>query len=253
MMRLGIGVGIGRQRVSGGFDADYQAVLNAMQSAGYTLPSSAQQVKQNTLMVAWKAAGFFQACKGLAVMMTDGESRCALFDWKRLVAMTPQSSPIFTTNQGYAGDGVAARIDTGLLASALSSNNASIGVYVQNDGGNGGYVIGNVGVVGLRLRNSNSNNNQLQTTGTTSVSVDLSGTGFKAVNKLTSGNLSLYNQTTRTTATATDVSTTNEIQLLRWGTTFSNSRIGMWFASDNIDGAIYTAMRSAFLNYVASL
>lgn len=252
---IGIGIGVNRIRRAsgGGFDKNYQDVLDAMTSLGYTLPSASQQVKQNALMVAWKSAGFFQACKGLAVMMTDGESRCALFDWKRLVAMTPQSSPIFTTNQGYAGDGVAARIDTGLLASELSSNNASIGVYVQNDGGNSGYLIGNVGVAGLRLRGSNSSNNQLQTTGTTSVSVDLSGTGFKAINKLSSGNLSLYNQATRTTATATDTTTTNEIQLLRWGTTFSNSRIGMWYASDNIDGSIYTAMRSAFLNYVGSL
>lgn len=253
-MFVGISVGVGRQKVSGGgFDTDYQAVLNAMQTLGYTLPSSAQQIKQNNLMVAWKSSGFFQACKGLAVMMTDGESRCALFDWKRLVAMTPQSSPIFTTNQGYAGDGVAARIDTGLLASSLSTNNASIGVYVQNDGGNSGYVIGNVGVAGLRLRNSNSSNNQLQTTGTTSSSVDLSGTGFKVVSKISSGNLSIYNQTTQTSVTATDVSTINEIQLLRWGTNFSNSTIGMWFASDNIDGSVYLNMRTAFLNYVASL
>jgi len=45
----GIGIFIGQR--FGGFDADYQAVLNYATTQGYSLPSASQQTKQNKLLV----------------------------------------------------------------------------------------------------------------------------------------------------------------------------------------------------------
>jgi hypothetical protein len=59
---VGIGVGVGRQRFAqggGGFDADYQAVLDYATTQGYTLPSSGQQTLQNQLVVDLKDGGIW--------------------------------------------------------------------------------------------------------------------------------------------------------------------------------------------------
>ena len=41
----------------GGFDADYQAILDYATIEGYTLPSEGQQTLQNTLVTSLKSAG----------------------------------------------------------------------------------------------------------------------------------------------------------------------------------------------------
>jgi hypothetical protein len=257
-MFVGIGVGVGRQRFAGGgFDADYQAVLNYATTQGYTLPSAGQQVKQNQLILDFKSTGFWDKSQSIAVFATDANSNFALIDWKRLSLLTPNSSPVFTTNLGFKGDGLASWINTNFPASNLSDNDASVGVHIESIGiASAPYIVGNSGIVGLRIRRSMSNNNQLKTSGTTSASVDMSGSGFKMISKISSGNLALQNSTTRTAVTATDGASTADINLLRWGTSagsYSDDRISFYFAGASIDGSIYTNMRTAYLNYLNSL
>lgn len=146
-MFVGIGVGVGRQRVSGGggFDADYQAVLNYATSLGYTLPSAAQQVKQNQLMLDLKAGGIWTKLDTLRVYATDGSSSFALIDWKRLALCTAVNSPTFTTNQGFQGNGTSSYINVNLNTSnqlvKASLNNICIGFYeYSTTTGNNGVI-----------------------------------------------------------------------------------------------------------------
>src|SRR6056297_1810555 len=101
---LGNGIGIPFQRkVGGGFDPDYQAILDYATTEGYTLPSAGQQTLQNQLVVDLKTAGVWSKLDAFSVFATDGDSDFALIDWIRLITQTAVNSPTFTTNQGYQG------------------------------------------------------------------------------------------------------------------------------------------------------
>jgi len=115
---------------SGGFDADYQAVLDYATTQGYTLPSSGQQTLQNQLVVDLKDAGVWSKLDTFGVFATDGDSDFSLIDWIRLTDYTAVNSPTFTTNVGFQGDGtssyISSNFDTDLGASR--QNNSSMGV-----------------------------------------------------------------------------------------------------------------------------
>jgi hypothetical protein len=126
---VGIGVGIGRQRFGGGggFDADYQAVLNYATTQGYTLPSAGQQILQNQLVIDLKNAGIWSKLDTFAVFATDGDSDFALIDWKRLSDYTAVNSPTFTTNQGFTGNAIDQTINTNIQM------NTQLVQYKRND------------------------------------------------------------------------------------------------------------------------
>lgn len=132
-MIVGLGIGVGFQRVSGGggtiFDPDYQAVLNYATSLGYTLPSAAQQIKQNQLMLSLKAAGVWSKLDTFAVFANDGSSNFGLIDWKRLSLYTAVNSPTFTSNVGFQGNGTSSYINSNFNTAlgATRQNNASMG------------------------------------------------------------------------------------------------------------------------------
>ena len=109
---VGLGVGVGRQRFRGGFDADYQAVLNYATTQGYTLPSAGQQIIQNQLVLDLKTAGAWSKLDTFGVFATDGDADFALIDWKRLSDYTAVNSPTFTANEGFTGNGTSSYIDT---------------------------------------------------------------------------------------------------------------------------------------------
>jgi hypothetical protein len=96
---------------AGGFDPDYQAILDYATLQGYTLPSAGQRVLQNQLVIDLKAAGVWSKLDTFAVFATDGNSDFALIDWIRLIDYTAVNSPTFTTDEGFQGNGVSSYID----------------------------------------------------------------------------------------------------------------------------------------------
>jgi hypothetical protein len=115
-MFVGIGVGVGRQRVSGGggFDSDYQAVLDYATSLGRTLPSSACQVIQNELVLDLKADGILPELDNFGVFANDGKSDFSRIDWIRKAEYTLGNTPTFTAKQGWTGDGTSSYVDLGV-------------------------------------------------------------------------------------------------------------------------------------------
>lgn len=118
------------------FDADYTAILAYATTQGYTLPSAAQRIKQNQLVVDLKAAGVWNKLDSFAVFATNGNSNFALIDWKRLSQYTAVNSPTFTSNQGFAGNGTSSYVNTNYNPNTnavnLSLNSTSIGGYKFN-------------------------------------------------------------------------------------------------------------------------
>jgi hypothetical protein len=124
-------------RDSGGFDFDYQAVLNRATALGYTLPNAAQQVKENALMVAIKAAFGVTSSKSISniasvpilqmlMFATNGDSDYTTISWRNpsnsARQATKVNSPSFTALSGFN------RSTTGYLNSRVST-----GEYNQQD------------------------------------------------------------------------------------------------------------------------
>lgn len=170
---LGLGLKISKVRNAsstpppvGGFDADYQALLDYAAFQTYTLPTAPQQTLQNQLVVDLKSAGFWSRMDSFAVFATDGDRDFALIDWKRLVNFFGTNTPSFTPNYGFEGDGSSTWIDTNYNPSVHGSNyqrdNAGVSIRLWKTATEGKYVLGtnsaNTGE--LRMRN-HSNPSQL--------------------------------------------------------------------------------------------
>ena len=161
-MRLGFGLGLQYSKLSGGggFDSDYQAVLDFATSEGDTLPSESQQNLQNNLLKSLKTLGIWDKLDSFAMFATDGDVGFSLIDWKRLVKMTAVNSPTFTTDEGFTGNGTSSRINSGLAPDGLGNyklNAASFGVFVKTQGKNNEYLAGSGNNTRMRAVRSSLN------------------------------------------------------------------------------------------------
>ncbi len=100
----------------GGFDTDYQAVLDRSTALGYTAPSAAQQTLQNTLVTDLKTAGIWSKLDALYITANDGSREFGRLNWASpsTFALSEVSSPTFTSNEGFTGNGSSSTLDTGI-------------------------------------------------------------------------------------------------------------------------------------------
>jgi hypothetical protein len=249
---------LGSNKVWSATDPDYQAILDYATTQGYTLPSAGQQTLQNQLVVDLKEAGIWSKLDTFAVFATDGNSDFALIDWKRLSQYTAVNSPTFTTNGGFTGNGTSSYIDTNynasLNATNYSLNNASRFYWVDNrsstsnpnweDNGAGRSISGNNNSTLVRINSDTTSMNS---------AVNLQSDGFKSINRTSSSNLEIFNNTTQFSRTATSVSVTTGTQwILRAVTGYNASRfrfygMGASLVSENTD--LYNAINT----YITSL
>lgn len=250
---VGVGVGVGWQRF-GGFDADYQALLNYATTQGYSLPSASQQALQNQLLIDLKNGGIWSHLDTFALFATDGNSDFALIDWKRLVQYTAFNSPTFSTNGGFTGNGTSSYIDTNFNPTVGTNN------YLLDDAGRFYWVDNRTGVQwegvstgGLNdSRNATSNLIRINSLALNS-SVAFDVDGFHAINRTSSTNVELFTNTTQFSRTATSTSIFNGNQfILRGGGIYNASRFRMYAMGGNLT-AENTAFYNALNTYFTSL
>lgn len=249
---FGVGVGIrvgGRTAVSGGFDADYQAVLNYATSQGYTLPSAGQQTLQNQLLLDLKNAGIWNKLDSFRVYATNGSSSYALIDWKRLVLCTAVNSPTFTTNVGYKGDGTSSYINSNFTPSTngvnYSLDSASIFAYVSSVRTSGqiqayqGLFFGSSWILLSAGTNAIGESYVNSVSGVSNV---ITGIGFQIVNRTNSTTQNVYYQGAlqNTNSSAASVS-------LPTGTLWD------FAANNNSTGTFFADVGSAIVGYGANL
>lgn len=258
MPRIGVGLGLGLFQGSS-FDASYQAVLNYATSLGYTLPSSAQQVKQNKLLVDLKSGGIWSKLDTFRVYATDGSASFALIDWKRLALCTAVNSPTFTTNQGYSFNGTSSYIDSNFNPNTVvgANNykilNASLGCWLTVAGTTATVgMIGQVGVSSVRLQNASTSAHRMNS-GSIGVTVDLSGIGLKGGNKTGANAWTLVNNTILTNGTGGNDSNVNaNLSDGTGGGAFFNGRTAISYAGASLV-AEHTSLYNAFNTYMSSL
>jgi len=131
----------------GGFDADYQAVLDYAATQGYTAPSESQQTLQNTLVTDLKTAGVWDKLDLFYCFATDGDSDYATLNWKAPSSFqtTKVNSPTFTANEGFNG-GNLNYLDTNWSVANDSVNftetNASMGFWTTGAPLENSYLMG---------------------------------------------------------------------------------------------------------------
>jgi len=121
-------------------DADYQAVLDRSTALGYQSPQTDQQALQNTLVTDLKTAGIWDKLDLFYVFASDGDSDFATLNWKApsTFQISKVSSPTFTTDVGFSGNGTSSYLDTDYIptddANSYSQDAASFGFFISSLG-----------------------------------------------------------------------------------------------------------------------
>ena len=241
------------------FSAQYQAVLAEATAQGYTLPSAGQQVKQNTLMAALISSGVLAKVDVLYVFANDGSKEFACINWKNPsgTKATLVSSPTFTSNQGFTGNGTSSYIDANYNPNGTLNyklNDASRYIYVRNDVFNkyldGVATNGANGMTSLPsiFSRINQGGNNLAT------SLDFSGVGMMSIHRNNSSTtVTGFNNTTQTAALANSTAFANQNQLiLRSSNNYGTQQVSFYamgasMVSEN------SSLVSAFATYLTSL
>lgn len=132
--------------VVGGFRPAAQAVLNAMAAAGAPV-SSARASLIDAAIGTMEASGAWALIDRFH-MLAAHSAAAARIDWKTATTtLTPTNSPTFTADQGYAGDGVSAHLDTGFnpatAGGGFSRDSSHAGIVIQD-----GQAVGTDAVFG---------------------------------------------------------------------------------------------------------
>lgn len=242
----------------GGFDADYQAILDYATTQGYTLPSASQQILQNQLMVDLKSGGIWSKLDTFAVFATDGNSDFALIDWKRLTQYTAVNSPTFTTNQGFQGNGTSSYIDTNFNPRTQGVN------YTQDNACFGGWRFNNINSTSSRfmgatiiitIREDNQTVHRINAAVNLSSSLDGSGIGLRVLNRTNSNDVQMIVDNALQTSTQTStLPPSSNLHLLSRGdnSSFSLSQISISLAGANLVSE-RTNLYNSLNTYMSSL
>jgi hypothetical protein len=113
-----------------------QAETTALLAAMTVQPDAARQTLINNMIFDLKAQGLW-ATFDLFYVLASHDAQAARINWKTPASVaTVNGAPVFTTDRGYAGDGVAAYLGCGVNLSALTNctqNNSAVGIYVPNN------------------------------------------------------------------------------------------------------------------------
>lgn len=127
------------------FDSDYNSILSYASTQGYTAPSSAQQEIQNQLITDLKTSGAWDGLEFFYVFATDGDRDFAKINWKNpgTYNATEISTPTFTTDIGFTGDGSSTALDTNYVPNTYSVvDDSAMGAWMDIDGTTTGTAIG---------------------------------------------------------------------------------------------------------------
>ena len=247
-MALGLGIGVywatNLAGGGGGFDADYQAVLDQSTSFGYTVPSAAQQTLQNTLVTDLKTAGVWDKLDVFYCFATDGDSDFATLNWKAPSShqVTKVSSPTFTANEGFTGNASSAYLDTNYNPSNdainYALNAASFGFFISDLGTFTTTSISDFGapdVVNRAWYRRSSNRFYINSSGYTFVTAYTANT-FVHANRNGSNNAQVYHDGTLVDS-PTNVSTSIppvNFNAFKRSTLFSESTLGIAFVGGDL-------------------
>lgn len=172
--------------------------------ARFTTPPSALRKQQiNTLIGSLKTAGVWAKLDALYIMAA-ADAQAARRNWVAdAFNPTAVSSPSFTADRGYNGDGAASRLDTGFnpatAGGKFSLNSATYFIWLQGDPLTNNFSNGNLGV-SIRPRTGVGNDcSHRLNNGTTTTTAGMgAGGGFYASRRVASTDYDIFIGATKT-------------------------------------------------------
>jgi len=240
------------------FDPDYQAVLDyASTLSGVTLPEYSQQLLQNQLVIDLKDGGIWNKLDTFGVFATNGNDIFALVDWKRLTTYTPVSSPTFTINEGFQGNGTSSYIDTNFnpVIDGVNHTLDNASRYYLHFSGSSNIVDG-IDLTGANQALSLSNSLIQRINSTNSLNAGFTYTttkGIKSIHRTSSTNVTLFNDKigdTRT-QTSTVMPSNNQFVLRRFVNYSANKTWGYAMGASLVSEN--DAFVDALTNYINSI
>lgn len=258
-MSIRIGLGIDNFRVSG-LSTEYIAILTQATALGYTLPSGVQQTKQNTLLVALKNAGIWTKLDVFYVYANNGSKEFATLNWKNpsLYQTTLVNSPTWASNVGFNSDGATSYLDTNFNAATNGVNftNNSASEFGYHIGANFGLMFGTSGGAGDGLNIANTVGQRLNMLGTNlTVTADMSGDGFKCINRTSATLVELFNETTqisRITTTSSRISANRRVLNAQGNYLNTLGKVSIYGNGANLTADALN-LRSVIVTYITSL
>ena len=277
---LGLGLGISTSSVLGGFDSDYQAILDYASGEGYSAPNAAQQTAQNTLVTSLKGgANVWDELDGLYVFANNGSEEFAVINWKNPVTAGEAdavNNVVWASNNGFTGTGSASDyIDTNFVPSASAPvtkfqvNSLSVGMYTEDtiSSGTKQYPISfDESSYRIRFLNAWSGGNRM---GVTSAGLPVgtppsSTVGLQGLMKRINGKqnglqgdgtfTAEHPLDTDTPSLLTDATlTTNSLFFLRYGGNYSDANIKLGFVGGKFTSTQWSEFVTAVNTYVGTL
>lgn len=260
-IRIGIGLDVWNTR-GVPFSAQYQAVLTEATAQGYTLPSPAQQAKQNTLMDTLINSGVFAKLDLILVFANDGSKEFACINWKNPSGTKASlvASPTFTVNAGFTGNGTSSYINTNYNPTGAGNyklNNASRYVYLKTVAVNK-QIDGVDGSTANSIHTFVSQYQRINQSGAnTAANIDFSGVGMKSIHRTSSTVVTGFNNTTQTNTTATSTGFANMNQFIlrsfaSGNPVYTNHEVSFYAMGASLISE-NSAVVSAFSTYLTSI
>ena len=195
------------------YEDEYKAILDRATTLGYTLPSDAVKLKQNTLLASMKADGVWAKLDVFYVFAVDNNaSAFATLNWKNPNANQASiaSSPTFVNNGGFQGNGTSSFIDTNFNPATqgvqYTQNNASRYFFTHAISGSGrfdGISSSNRNTMVRGLTNAQRIN---AGTNTTAATLDFTAAvNTKSFHRTSATDITAYNDITGVSTTQTSV------------------------------------------------
>lgn len=247
---------------SSGYTPEYTAILAKATSLSYSLPSGAEQAKQNAFIVALKSAGIWTHLDRLRVFKNGGNLNFTTIDWIN-PGVTPSvnvNTPTLDTLTGIASNGTTSYVNTKIVMTTLTKytlNNAShFGYYGStlntNMFGWGVFDSVNATNYGTTATNTYGNSNDNDGTPITGLKTTL---GLQLCQRISSTNWNLIqNGTTFNVSLAsTAIPLTKEMTLCARNLNgsigeFSTNKLAFWGCGDGLSG-LESALKTAGDNF----
>lgn len=252
-----------------GYTTEYDTLLARATTLGYTAPSDAQKVKQNTFLAALKTAGIFSELDLLYVFANDVTGNFWKLNW-----ITPASYEITepagaltkTSNAGIAGNGSSTYANTNWVAGTNGVkyvvNDASIALYVNNNVAEAKYACGVVaGGNEITIAPKWSDNNFYGCINAASASfntyANASSIGFYQMTRAASNNMKLFKGGSQVDTETKNSTSAPSLASPVWicgrdGSSFSTYQVGFFAAGSNLE-AKASDFYTAWNNYFTSL
>lgn len=237
-------------------DGVYDPATVALISAMSVKPNPTRTALIDSTVRALKVAGLWNSM-GLLYVLASHDSQAALLNWVSpgTATLTAVSSPTFTTDRGYAGDGAASYLDSLVGINAiptLSQDSAHYGAWGTTATANAivGTSLTNVASIGISASRSVRVNS---TTGITTAGDPTTG-HVVGVRRSSSAIFSYRNGGTEITGASTSASlTTATFAVDKQNGTFSTGQVAAAHAGNQLSAADVANLYSIFRTYMTAV